>query len=198
MNSHIQRLRLIPESKFQDIMKGKGNEPGTNSDDISKKSTTEQGIEPVTNPDIPKINTLEKSDTMPEKSTPEEQSKEPKSVSSILETIPSYLRTKAKSILKSIRENPQSQMTWDDQGRIIINGNIQENTNISQLVRYVVRPLRNFKPIGANEFQDQLSLMGYSKRQPRKLFERLAPPPGKRYRKRKKIQSKQSDWRTIF
>ena len=198
MNSHIQRLRLIPESKFQDIMKGKGNESVTNSDNIPKKSTLEKENEPITNPDIPKISTLAKPDTMPKQSTPEEQPKEPMSISSILEYIPSYLRSKAQSILKMISENPQSQMSWDKRGRIIINGNIQENTNISQLVRYVVRPLRNFKPIGANEFQDQLSLMGYAKRQPRKLFERLAPPPGKRYRKRKKIQSKQSDWRTIF
>ena len=191
---HIQKLRLIPNSTYQDMMYGKGPKTVTDQD-----ITLEKGNTTVTNEDSQNTSTPEKPEKPEETSSEEptkEPTKEPMTISAILEYIPSYLRGQAQSILNIIREHPQ--MSWDERGRISINGNIQENTNIPQLVRYVVKPLRNFKPIGADEFQAELSLMGYSKRPPRKTVGRLSPPPGKRVHKRKKSATFKSNWKKIF
>ena len=79
----------------------------------------------------------------------------PLDVHDILDGLPKNAKTKGKILLQHIRRNPE--LEWDEKGQLIINGQLVEHSNITDLVHDFVRPIRNRPPpVGRNQFANIL------------------------------------------
>ena len=83
----------------------------------------------------------------------------------IIDSLPKNCKNKGKILLQHIRRSPD--MEWNEKGQLIINGNLVEQSNITDLVHHFVRPTRNRpQPEGWSQFANVL----HSGNVPREAF----------------------------
>ena len=92
-----------------------------------------------------------------------EEEHEPKlSDSVVVDSIPKSMQSRATSLLKWIRTNPDA-ITWDKAGQVKIEGKTIPGSNISDLVSDAMRSRKNFNPEGSREFFEALSRLNVPK-----------------------------------
>lgn len=102
-------------------------------------------------------------------------------VSDIASTVPKQFRTKAEQLAEWIKHS--GTMSWDETGRLIVDGKVMENTNIIDLINDALRKRKKFAPHGRDIFVENLR----KRNAPRELVgneayweeeeERFSPPP---------------------
>lgn len=75
----------------------------------------------------------------------------------ISKTAPKTLRNKAERLAELIKDS--GKISWDDRGRLIIDGEAMEGTNIIDLINDALRRRKAFVPSGRNYFAHQLRQM---------------------------------------
>jgi hypothetical protein len=73
---------------------------------------------------------------------------------SITDTVPGKFKRKAELLVNRLKQVPE--LTWNEKGEIIYKGNLQENSNITDLVNDVMRARKNFHPVGWTIFSNIL------------------------------------------
>ena len=69
----------------------------------------------------------------------------------VISHLPATLRPKAAALLKRLRANPEV-ISWDEAGKVKVDGTEIVNSNISDLVSDAVRARKSFNPTGARRF----------------------------------------------
>ena len=186
-----QKLRLIPEEKYQNLMK---NVQSTQTNLDSEQGETHSKEHSEVNLQTGKGSNGSSSNKM--------------STETILGGLPKYIRRKGEELLRIITIHPSADIDWDQKGRIIYKGQLIPNTSITHLLRNTIAPLKGLTPIGASDFHEALVELNIPARflstvKP-KGIERLPPPPGRRPVRRKLTASQKSKkskkitWENIF
>ena len=81
--------------------------------------------------------------------------------SSILETIPKTFRSKAKNLLRFIKNDDR--IKWDERGVVTFNGETMAKSNIIDLMNDVTRPRKLFEPDSWKRFAGALHAMNVPK-----------------------------------
>ena len=191
-------MRVLSEERYQALLNGANSTVSDKAQEnpsitTMNKQEEKEATPPDVPPDVPPdpVTTPEVTpDTVPAKMT----------IENILSKIPKTWKVKAAKLLKKISESPDNILDWDEQGRIIYQGALIPNTNISYLLKDVVSPYKNFTPIGADKFRLALSNMNIGFKS-----KRLPPPPGIRPRKKSKnpvkakiISKDNGNWQRLF
>ncbi len=74
--------------------------------------------------------------------------------SEIIETAPKLLQTKAKLLLKRLRNDPN--ISWNNRGELVYKGDTVQNTNINDLVQDALRSRKHYVPRGWQTFATAL------------------------------------------
>ncbi len=74
--------------------------------------------------------------------------------SEIIETAPKLLQTKAKLLLKRLRNDPN--ISWNSRGELVYKGETIEKTNINDLVQDALRSRKHYVPKGWQTFASAL------------------------------------------
>ena len=92
----------------------------------------------------------------------------------ILASIPKNIQTKARAILEHISKD--SNLDWNEKGELIINGEIINNSHITDLIKCALYSYKNFNPHGYDRFRTALQISNL----PQSLLQRGEglPPPG--------------------
>lgn len=80
-----------------------------------------------------------------------EGEKEPLRDADVIAHLPVTQRPKAAALLKRLKANP-GVISWDESGKVKVDGREIVNSNISDLISDAVRARKNFNPTGAREF----------------------------------------------
>ena len=103
--------------------------------------------------------------TTADKSAVEENSAQemtPLPDSAIVDSLPKTKRQKATAILNRLKTRPDI-VSWDESGRVTLEGVKVPESNISDLVSDAVRGRKNFNPAGSKEFFNVLSKLNMPK-----------------------------------
>ena len=73
------------------------------------------------------------------------------STEKIIQHIPKTMRTRAAALVSKLKARPDV-ISWDQTGRVKIEGQTIPNSNISDLVSNAMRERKNFNPVGSREF----------------------------------------------
>ena len=82
--------------------------------------------------------------------------------SDIIDSMPKTKRQKASAILNRLKTRPDI-VSWDESGRVTLNGVKVPESNISDLVSDAVRGRKHFNPVGSKEFFSVLSKLNMPK-----------------------------------
>lgn len=91
-----------------------------------------------------------------------EQGKVPLADLDVIAHLPARQRPKAAVLLKRLRARPDV-ISWDEDGKVKVDGKEIVDSNISDLVSDAVRARKNFNPTGAREFFRGLSKINVPK-----------------------------------
>ncbi len=86
--------------------------------------------------------------------TTNESNTESQLESEIIETAPKLLQTKARLLLKRLRNDPN--INWNSRGELVYKGNTVQNTNINDLVQDTLRSRKHYVPRGWQTFASAL------------------------------------------
>jgi hypothetical protein len=75
-------------------------------------------------------------------------------VSDIAKTVPKNFKTKAEQLAEWIKQT--GTMSWDETGRLIVDGTPVDNTNIIDLINDALRRRKKFSPYGRDIFAENL------------------------------------------
>ncbi|XP_044591455.1 uncharacterized protein LOC123269684 [Cotesia glomerata] len=78
---------------------------------------------------------------------------------SIIESVPKKLRSNCARVLKRLRKAPTALISWDDRGCVTIKGRKIPHSNITDLVNDIIRPRRQAKAIGRQQFAKVLQTL---------------------------------------
>jgi len=82
--------------------------------------------------------------------------------SAIVDSMPKTKRQKATAILNRLKTRPDI-VSWDESGRVTLDGVKVPESNISDLVSDAVKGRKNFNPVGSKEFFSVLSKLNVPK-----------------------------------
>lgn len=74
----------------------------------------------------------------------------------IIESVPAKFRTKAKLLLRRLRDTPQSNFSWNSAGVVSVSGKPIKDSNIVDLVNDAMRARKIPKPVGRRVFANFL------------------------------------------
>ena len=72
----------------------------------------------------------------------------------VIKSLPKTYQRKGRLLMERLQRHPN--MTWNDQGELVIKGNTLPGTNVIDLVNDVMRQRRKFAPRGWEEFAGEL------------------------------------------
>lgn len=78
---------------------------------------------------------------------------------SIIESVPKKLRSNCARVLKRLRKAPTALISWDDRGCVTIKGRKIPHSNITDLVNDIIRPRKQAKAIGRQQFAKVLQTL---------------------------------------
>ena len=84
------------------------------------------------------------------------------SVEMIVRGIPKSMKTRAEALLAHLKERGDV-ITWDDMGKVLLDGVLIPKSNISDLVSDATRSRKHFNPIGVREFYNVLNIINVPK-----------------------------------
>ena len=93
----------------------------------------------------------------------EEPQEDSLSVEMIVRGIPKTMKTRAEALLAHLKERGDV-ITWDDMGRVLLDGVLIPKSNISDLVSDAMRSRKHFNPVGVREFYNVLNKINVPKK----------------------------------
>ena len=90
------------------------------------------------------------------------EDEESMSIEMIVRSIPKSMKKRAEALLAHLKER-EDVITWDDMGQVLVDGVLIPRSNITDLVSDVMRPRKNFNPIGVHEFYKVLNKINIPK-----------------------------------
>ena len=84
------------------------------------------------------------------------------SVEMIVRGIPKTMKSRAEALLAHLKERGDV-ITWDDMGKVLVDGVLIPKSNISDLVSDAMRSRKHFNPIGVREFYSVLNKINVPK-----------------------------------
>ena len=92
----------------------------------------------------------------------EEPQEDALSVEMIVRGIPKTMKTRAEALLAHLKERGDV-ITWDDMGKVLVDGVLIPKSNISDLVSDAMRSRKHFNPVGVREFYNVLNKINVPK-----------------------------------
>ena len=83
-------------------------------------------------------------------------------VEMIVRGIPKTMKTRAEALLAHLKERGDV-ITWDDMGKVLVDGVLIPKSNISDLVSDAMRSRKHFNPVGVREFYNVLNKINVPK-----------------------------------